>query len=60
MIFMKLFKDLQKPRFEFFKLEICKKIETFLVGNVYNTILKQKSVKNTKKQEKFEAFRIKT
>ena len=45
-----------KSQKRIFKLETSKKIETFLLGNVYNTILKQKSDKNITKQEKLEAF----
>ena len=45
-----------KSQKRIFKLETSKKIETFLLGNVYNTILKQKSDRNITKQEKLQAF----
>ena len=58
-VFIKLWQVLDKKyknTNRIFKLETSKKIETFLVGNVYITILKQKSDKNTTKQEKYGSF----
>ena len=47
---MRKFENKYKNKYEFKNLKLAKKIETFLLGNVYNTILKQKSDKNITKQ----------